>query len=235
MASGRRAWDSAPDWGIWGISNSELPLLPQDMQGLDAIDLGCGNGYESSWMQRRGAHVVGIDPSEKQLDTARMLAGEYKLEIEWIHGVAEQVPKADASFDFAISEYGAAIWSDPYVWIPEAHRLLRPGGELVFFGNSPWAHMCTPFVADGKTEDRLYQPYFGMHRLDWSAIEAGGGIEFCLTIGDWIRLFDDTGFDVVDYREVRAPDSASKDEFGVDVEWAKRFPAEHAWRLRKRT
>jgi hypothetical protein len=78
-------------------------------------------------------------------------------------------------------------------------------------------------------------PIFGVHRLDWSAIEAGGGIEFCLTIGDWIRLFDDTGFDVVDYREVRAPDSASKDEFGVDVEWAKRFPAEHAWRLRKRT
>jgi hypothetical protein len=32
-------------------------------------------------------------------------------------------------------EYGAAIWCDPYRWIPEAARLLRPGGELLFLGN----------------------------------------------------------------------------------------------------
>ena len=39
------------------------------------------------------------------------------------------------SFDLAISEYGAAIWADPYKWIPEAARLLRPGGQLIFLGN----------------------------------------------------------------------------------------------------
>jgi ubiquinone/menaquinone biosynthesis C-methylase UbiE len=73
-----------------------------------------------------------------------MLSAEHRTDIEWIHGVAESVPKPDASFDFAISEYGAAIWADPYVWIPEAHRLLRPGGELVFLGNSPLSQICRP-------------------------------------------------------------------------------------------
>lgn len=34
-----------------------------------------------------------------------------------------------------ISEYGAAIWSDPHRWIPEAARVLRPGGQLAFLGN----------------------------------------------------------------------------------------------------
>jgi len=34
-----------------------------------------------------------------------------------------------------ISEYGASIWCDPYRWIPEASRLLRPGGDLVFLVN----------------------------------------------------------------------------------------------------
>ncbi|HJP32532.1 MAG TPA: bifunctional GNAT family N-acetyltransferase/class I SAM-dependent methyltransferase [Candidatus Latescibacteria bacterium] len=234
VEAGRRGWDGDPEWGIWHIPNAELPLLPDSLQGQDAIELGCGTGYVSSWLHRRGARVVAIDPSEEQLNTARTLAAEHAVDIEWIHGVAESVPKPDASFDFAISEYGAAIWADPYVWIPEAHRLLRPGGELVFFGNTPWSHVCTPMVDGGTTEDRLYHPYFGMHRIDWSHTEEGGGIEFCLSLGDWVRLFDDTGFDVIDYREVKAPDWATKDEFATTVSWARRFPAEHAWRLRRR-
>ena len=48
-----------------------------------------------------------------------------------IHASAEQIPLADATFDLVISEYGASIWCDPYRWIPEAARLLRPGGLLV--------------------------------------------------------------------------------------------------------
>ncbi len=55
---------------------------------------------------------------------------------------AEEVPLPDASFDLALSEYGASIWCDPYRWIPEAHRLLRPGGRLVFLCNSPLVMLC---------------------------------------------------------------------------------------------
>jgi len=47
------------------------------------------------------------------------------------------VPKPDGWFDFAITEYGAAIWADPYRWVPEAHRLLKAGGELVMLGHHP--------------------------------------------------------------------------------------------------
>ena len=49
-------------------------MLPADMSGLAAIELGCGTGYVSGWMARRGASVVGIDNSRRQLDTARRLA-----------------------------------------------------------------------------------------------------------------------------------------------------------------
>ncbi len=54
------------------------------------------------------------------------------------------VPLPDASFDLAISEYGAAIWADPYRWIPEAARLLRPGGDLIFLGNSVLVMLAVP-------------------------------------------------------------------------------------------
>ena len=97
------------------------------MTGTDAIELGCGTAYISAWMVRRGARVVGIDVSEEQLATARRLATEHDRDLELIHCNAEAVPYPDESFDFAISEYGAAIWADPYKWIPEAWRLLRPG------------------------------------------------------------------------------------------------------------
>ena len=105
------------------------------MAGMDAIELGCGTGYISGWMARRGACVVGIDNSERQLATARRLAEQHDVSLTLHHGSAETIPLPDASFDFAISEYGAAIWCDPRIWIPEAHRLLRPGADLVFLGN----------------------------------------------------------------------------------------------------
>ena len=107
---GRRSWSTdEPGWGVWGLSNAQVPLLPDDMTGLEAIELGCGTAYVSAWMTRRGARVTGIDPSDGQLASARAFMTEFGVEIELIHGVAESVPRPDASFDFAISEYGAAI------------------------------------------------------------------------------------------------------------------------------
>jgi len=81
-------------------------------------------------MARRGATVTAIDNSERQLETARRLGAEHRLDVAWIHGNAEQVPRPDGTYDFAISEYGAATWCDPLVWIAEAYRLLRAGGVL---------------------------------------------------------------------------------------------------------
>ena len=54
--------------------------------------------------------------------------------------------------------------------------------------------------------ERLERDYFSIHRLDWrDAVDEPGGIEFNLPISKWFRLFDDTGFDVVDFIEIQAP------------------------------
>lgn len=236
VAPGERAWEQDAAWGEWRIPDRELPLLPATMQGQRAVELGCGTGYVSAWMRRRGASVYAIDNSEAQLATARRLNALHGLDdIEWVHGNAETVPQPDGSFDFAISEYGAAIWCDPTRWIPEAHRLLRPGGELVFLGHHPLTLVCSPVDGSQPAGERLERPYFDLGRLDWrAAVEDPGGIEFNLPISAWIRLFHDTGFDVVDYVEIRAPASATGSSGMATAEWAKRFPSEQAWRLRKR-
>lgn len=235
-ASGERNWAAAePSWGCWDVPESELRLLPEDMSGLDAIELGCGTAYVSCWMARRGARVVGIDNSERQLETARRLATRHGVDLTLLHGNAESVPCPSGSFDFAVSEYGAATWCDPHLWIPEAHRLLRPGGRLVFLGSTPLAAICTP-LSGADSEAHLHRDYFGLHELDWTAVEIDpGGVEFNLTISGWMALFRETGFDLLDYRELQAPPAAAGDRFGMRAEWAKRWPSEQVWKLRKQT
>lgn len=230
---GERAWTEEPRWGVWGIPETELSLLPTDMTGMTAIELGCGTAYVSAWMTRRGARCIGIDNSERQLETARRLASEHGIDVELIHGNAEDVPYPDGSFDFAVSEYGAAIWADPHKWIPEAWRLLRQGGELSFLGHHPLV-MVTQLREGGDDVTRkLLYPYFGMHRIDWVE-DDDQGTEFNLPISEWIRLFDDVGFDLVAFHEIQSPSRDDAKRFHVDADWAHDFPSEQAWRLRKR-
>ena len=233
---GEGAWKQAtPAWGQWQIPEAEIDMLPGDMSGMYAIDLGCGTGYVSAWMARRGAIVTAIDNSAEQLATARRLAETHGVELELIHGNAEIVPKPDASYDFAISEYGASIWADPYRWLPEAHRLLKPGGALHFLGNHILIELCSPQDGSLPVTRNLERCYFDVYRQDWrDAIDDPGGIEFNLTFSAWIRLFNETGFEIVDLIEVQAPADAEGTPFAVTAEWSKDFPSEHIWKLRKR-
>jgi SAM-dependent methyltransferase len=227
---GERAWASAePTWGIWRLPERELGALP-DVKGKDVVELGCGTAYWSAWLARLGARVVGIDNSAKQLETARALQREHGLDFPLIHGNAESVPLPDASFDLALSEYGASLWCDPYRWVPEAARLLRPGGDLVFLKNGTILTLCLP-DDDGPATDRLLRDYFGMHRLDWPDT---GSVEFSLPVGEWLRLFRANELEVLDLMELRAPRGASTRYTFVTAGWAHRWPSEEIWRLRKR-
>jgi SAM-dependent methyltransferase len=234
VAAGERQWrQSEPTWGIWGVPESTLAMLPASMQGLDAVELGCGTGYVSAWMARRGARVMAIDNSREQLATAQRLAAEHSLAIEFLHGNAEATPYPDASFDFAISEYGAAIWCDPERWIPEAWRILRPGGRLVFLGHHPWTQVYA--AADGASVASTPQrSYFELRSLDWRRAEfEPGGVEFNLPISGWFELFARVGFSVEGYAEPRPEPGPDETRFGVSRSSARETPSEQVWRLRK--
>jgi SAM-dependent methyltransferase len=233
VATGERNWASSePSWGIWSIPEAEARLLPETLDGRDAIELGCGTGYVSAWLARRGARVVGIDNSPKQLETARRLQAQHGLDFPLLLGNAEAVPYADGSFDFAISEYGAALWADPYRWVPEAARLLRPGGELVFLTNGLISILCMPdYESEGPATDRLRRPYFGLHRTEWPDSD---GVEFHLGYGDWIRLLNRSGFDVTDMIELRPAEGSTTRYPWMTLEWARQWPCEEAWKARRR-
>jgi SAM-dependent methyltransferase len=222
-----------PYWGIWCIPQSRLPVLPADTDGAAVVELGCGSAYVSAWLARRGARPVGVDVSARQLAVARRLQDEFGLHFPLIHGDAERVPLTDGCADLVISEYGASVWADPYRWIPEAARLLRPGGRLVFMAESTLARMCTP--EEGPLTDRLVRDLFGLHQL---VRRGDSGTEyrlFTLPHGEWIRLMSRCGLVVEDLIEVQVPPGAVNDDFPeYPDEWLRRWPAEEVWFARRR-
>jgi SAM-dependent methyltransferase len=228
---GLRLWAaSEPSWGIWNIPEARAGVLPAELAGRDSIELGCGTGYVSAWLARRGARPAGLDNSAAQLATARQLQDRFGLRYPLIHASAEQAPFADASFDLAISEYGASIWCDPCAWIPEAARLLRPGGQLIFLVNSVLLMLTVPDTDDQPATERLLRPYFGMHRFEWPDDES---VEFHLGHGDMIRLLRGCGLEVEDLIELRPePEAETRYPF-VTLDWARQWPCEEVWKARK--
>ncbi|MFN2525462.1 MAG: class I SAM-dependent methyltransferase [Actinomycetota bacterium] len=225
----KESWAGEPKWGIWGIAEADVGVLP-DVDGLDTLELGCGTAYVSAWLARRGARPVGLDPTPGQLDTARAMQAEHELFFPLVMCGAESLPFADASFDLVISEYGASIWSDPYVWVPEAARVLRPGGRLVFLVNGTLLMLCVPEMADEVAGTELLRGYFEMHRFEWPDDDS---IEFHLGYGDWIRLLRANGFEIEDLIELRPPEGAVGRYSFVTLDWARRWPSEQVWKARK--
>jgi len=226
----QRAWSEKPCWGIFHIPDEDVGFFTDDLDGLDAVELGCGTGYISAWLAQRGARPVGVDPTASQLRIARQMQDQHGLSFPLVLAAGEQVPLRDESFDLVISEYGAAIWADPYRWIVEAARLLRPGGELVFLCNSLLLMLCVPDVDDAPASDRLLRPQFGMHRVE---LPDDPEVEFHLPHGDWIRLLRANGLHVEDLIELRPDEDAETSYPFVTAEWARQWPCEEIWRVRK--
>ncbi len=216
-------------WGIWAIPETEVGVLG-DVAGLDVVELGCGTAYFSAWLARRGAHPVGVDVTPAQLDSARACMRETGIEFPLVEADAGETGLPGGSFDLALSEYGASIWVDPYRWIPEAARLLRAGGRLVFLRNSTLVLLCSR--DEGTADERLHRAQFGMHRIAWPE----GGVEFHLGHGEWIGLLRENGFEIEALHELRAPPEAQDHPYYdyVKADWAKRWPSEEIWAARKR-
>jgi SAM-dependent methyltransferase len=216
-------------WGLYETPESQLNAIG-DVSGLDALELGCGTAFFCAWLAKRGARVVGVDPTPAQLETARRLQKATGIVFPLVEANAEKVPLPDGSFDLIVSEYGASHFADPHLWIKEAARLLRPNGRLLFFRSSTLAILCMPH--EGLIKKELLRPQFGLGRLQWEGDE---GVEYHLGHGEWIDVLREAGLAVERLIEVRAPESARTHDYytTIPVEWARNWPAEELWVAKK--
>ena len=230
-AQAERAW--APQdltWGVFGVREDDIGSPLGDVEGLDVVELGCGTAYFSAQLAQRGARPVGVDPTPAQLDTARRMMESTGIRFPLVEAPAERVPLPDASFDLAFSEHGASVWADPSLWVPEAARLLRPGGRLVFMTGSLLSYLCA--MNEGGTSETLQRPQFGAYRMHWPGET---GIEYHLAHGDWIDMLRGSGFEIERLIELQAPAGARQHEYYsyVTPEWASQWPHEEIWVARR--
>lgn len=221
-----RAWAAEEiTWGIFDVPETQLGVLG-DVSGLDVVELGCGTAYLSAWLARRGARPTGVDLTAAQLGTARRCQDRFGVRFPLVEADAGDIPLPDGSFDLAVSECGASLWCDPERWVPEAARLLRPGGRLVFHTTSVLAAMCT--AGDfGYAGQELVRPQRDVARADCS----DHGVEFHPSHGQWIMILRKAGFVVDALHELYAPPAARAHPYYVlaSAQWASRWPAEELW------
>lgn len=97
--------------------------------GQHVLDVACGTGILArTAAERMGAtgSVVGLDINEGMLEVAKREAPH----IEWWHGIAEDLPFDNDSFDVVVSQFGLMFFEDMSAAIKEMVRVLRPGGRL---------------------------------------------------------------------------------------------------------
>ena len=193
------------------------------------LELGCGAAQWAIALHRLGARVTGLDNSASQLAHARILMQASSADFPLVHASADATGLADESFDIVFCDHGAMTFADPYSTVPEVARLLRPGGLLAFSMNTPIVDMAWPSGTDHPGEC-LARDYWDLYGID----EPGQAVAFQLPYGTWIRLFRENSLVIEDLIELRPAASAAssyRDDF--DREWARRWPMEHIWRVRR--
>jgi SAM-dependent methyltransferase len=171
-----------------------------------------------------GARAVGFDLSDRQLAHARAQSPGTSL----VQGDAESLPFRGETFDVVFCDHGAMVFASPHATIAESSRVLRPGGLLAFCMSSPVRNMCLDPATDTVTP-RLVTNYFAL-----SARDDGQSVDYQLPYGEWIRLFRRHDLIVEDLVELQAPAHATTtySDF-APAEWARKWPAEHIWKLRR--
>jgi SAM-dependent methyltransferase len=228
-AHGPRLKERALAWDVWRVPEAELGVLGQ-VEGRDVLELGCGAAQWALALAQNGARAVGLDLSDQQLAHARALSRLVTAAIPLVQGNAENLPFRNEAFDVVFCDHGATVFAVPENTVAEASRVLRPAGLFAFCMSTPIRDVCVDPAAGG-VQSQLTADYFEL-----SVLDDGESVEYQLPYGAWIRLFRRHSFVVEDLIELQAPAHATTtySDF-VPVAWARKWPAEHIWKLKKAT
>lgn len=116
---------------------STLALLPE-VRGMRVLDAGCGPGVYAELLTESGAQVIGLDASDSMVRLARQrLANRAEIILANLDSPLDFLE--DKSFDVVLSALALDYVEDLNAVFREFHRVLKPGGHLVFSVSHPFA------------------------------------------------------------------------------------------------
>lgn len=204
-------WEASADAWVRGIARGDrnrtelldahMLELAGEVSGRDVLDVGSGEGRFCRMLESRGARCVELEPSVGML---RASTGEKR-----VRGSASESPFRDKSFDLAIAYLVLIDIEDFRGAIAEAHRVLRPGGNLLVANLNPFATTRPdPWRRDeaGRPIHMIVDDYLDERPnfVEWSGISV---INWHRPLEAWMTAFLDVGFDLRAYREPKAVDA----------------------------
>jgi ubiquinone/menaquinone biosynthesis C-methylase UbiE len=192
-----------------------LGMLPP-VDGLNGLDVGCGEGHNTRLVAERGAKMTAIDVSQKFIEHAQAQENAHPLGIDYRVASATELPFADETFDFVMATMSLMDIAETDDALAQAYRVLKRGGFFQF----SICHPCfqTPrwewVERDGEIIGIICGDYFKRHEgyiEEWTFSSAPAELagkhpqfqvpRFDRTLSEWVNSLINCGFTIKQIEE----------------------------------
>jgi SAM-dependent methyltransferase len=207
-----------------------------DVRSKTVLDAGCGEGYNTRILARRGARMTGIDISARMIELAREEEERKPAGIRYeVASFTNLAPFADSTFDVEVSFMALMDGPDFPSAIRELYRVLKPGGTLAFSLTHPcFVTKGLSWIRDqsgnetGLTVAHYFDEQPWIERWKFAKVpESAQAAPFAVprfdrTLAHYVNTVIDSGFILARIEEPRPSEQASSEH-----PWLKRW-REHA-------
>ena len=178
------------------VTNKAILNLLKGEKNLKILDAGCGEGYLSRLLAKKGHKVWAIDFCPKLIEAAKELGRKKLFRIKYFLGDFRKTNFPNSFFDVILSHQTINEISNPEMAFKEFSRILRKKGRAIllflhpYFEINPEALKNTPFSLAYFKKNKIKKNYYLV-----SGIKSPSSYFYLhLPLSEWIGLLTKSGF-----------------------------------------